>query len=649
MAVFKCKMCGGNLEISEGVTVCECDFCGVRQTVPYADNEKKINLFNRANRLRMASEFDKASVIYETIIADFPEEAEAYWGLCLCNYGIEYVDDPTTANKVPTCHRASFESIQKDENYLLALEYADVLAQKVYRDEAREIDRIMNEILVISKNEKPYDVFICYKETDENGERTMDSVIAYDLYEALTAKGLKVFFSRVTLEDKLGMQYEPYIFAALNSSKVMLSIGTKYEYYQAVWVKNEWSRFLKLMAKDKSKVLIPCFKDIDAYDMPDEFKALQAQDMNKLGAIQDIVRGVEKILGKNTSQPSVPAEDAPSIISNVSSINTKNYNELWPKGSYSNSINYNENNVICFHIYVFQNLLQERSEISLRFLIFNSAGNKIADDTSKIKWNNSATRISKPWSVKRQDGSVVPVGTYRAMFSIDNSKFFEYTFTVTSNEAEKQKRLMSATQANPRLSLVAAERQNGPVIISNVCSIGTRNYNELWPKGHFTNVINYDQLYVMCFNLSVIKSKLSSKKSVTLGFWIYNEKNELILEEETVLDWHHNYDKISKSWIVRGDDGGVVPTGRYRAEFSVENSKIYDYTFYVTSNRLEQMKKARALEMQKAKELQRWNESQKIEEIMRQRRAKNLCQHCGGTFKGYLGKVCSNCGKKKDY
>ena len=316
MAIFKCKMCGGDLEVAEGANITECEYCGTKQTVPTADNEKKVNLFNRANRLRIGGEFDKAAAIYESIVAEFPDEAEAYWGLCLCSYGIEYVDDPATAKKIPTCHRASFESLQKDENFSLALEYADVVAQKVYRDEAREIDRIMSEILAVSKSEKPYDVFICYKETDEKGERTIDSVLAQDIYDALTAKGLKVFFARITLEDKLGKQYEPYIFAALNSAKVMLAIGSKYEYYHAVWVKNEWSRFLKLMAKDKSKTLIPCFKELDAYDMPEEFKMLQAQDMGKIGAIQDLVRGVEKLVGnrqKKNQSVAEPASSGPDI------------------------------------------------------------------------------------------------------------------------------------------------------------------------------------------------------------------------------------------------------------------------------------------------------------------------------------------------
>ena len=101
MAVFKCKMCGGDLNITEADKVVECEYCGTTQTVPSADNEKKMTLFNRANRLRLNNEFDKAAALYEQLIAEFPEEAEAYWGLCLCNWGIEYVDDPATGEKKP--------------------------------------------------------------------------------------------------------------------------------------------------------------------------------------------------------------------------------------------------------------------------------------------------------------------------------------------------------------------------------------------------------------------------------------------------------------------------------------------------------------------------------------------------------------------
>lgn len=296
MAVVKCKMCGGNLNLIESESVAECEYCGSRQTVPSADNEKKLTLFARANRLRLACEFDKAAGVYESIVAEFPEEAEAYWGLVLCKYGIEYVDDPATGKKIPACHRSAFESVLEDSDFEQAQENADVVARRIYREEAKAVEEIRKGIIEVSGREEPYDIFICYKETDENGDRTLDSVLAQELYDALTEKGYRVFFSRITLEDKLGQEYEPYIFAALNSARVMLAVGTDYEYYNAVWVKNEWSRFLKLMETDQEKVLVPCYKNLDAYDMPKEFTRLQVQDLGKAGAVQDLLRSIEKIL-----------------------------------------------------------------------------------------------------------------------------------------------------------------------------------------------------------------------------------------------------------------------------------------------------------------------------------------------------------------
>ena len=301
MIIMKCKMCGGDLYLVEGSTIAECEYCGSTQTVPTTDNEKKMTQFARANRLRAACEFDKAAGVYESIVVEFPEEAEAYWSLLLCKFGIEYVDDPATGKKIPTCHRSSFDSIMDDSDFEQVMENADSISRRIYREEAKQIEELRKNIIEVSSKEEPYDIFICCKETDENGSRTVDSVIAQDVYDALTEKDYKVFFSRITLEDKLGQEFEPYIFAALNSAKVMLTFGTDYEYYNSVWVKNEWSRFLALIARGEKKTLIPCYKGIDAYDMPKEFARLQAQDMGKVGAIQDLIRGVSKILSKETT------------------------------------------------------------------------------------------------------------------------------------------------------------------------------------------------------------------------------------------------------------------------------------------------------------------------------------------------------------
>lgn len=318
MAILKCKMCGGTLEIKDNATTAECEYCGTLQTIPKGNNDIIQNLFNRANNLRIKCEFDKAEQIYEKILHEDDSEPEAHWGIILCKYGIEYVEDPKTYKRVPTCHRTSYEAIMADPEYLAAIEHADSIQKLVYESEARAIDDIQKNILNIVKNEQPFDVFICYKETDDDGTRTIDSTIANDIYYQLTQSGLKVFYAAITLEDKLGQEYEPYIFAALNSAKVMLVIGTKPEYYEAVWVKNEWSRFLKLMKSDRNKMLIPCYKNMDAYDLPEEFSHLQAQDMSKIGFIADVVRGIKKV----TTTSSQPKDKQELKINTANGVNT---------------------------------------------------------------------------------------------------------------------------------------------------------------------------------------------------------------------------------------------------------------------------------------------------------------------------------------
>ncbi len=302
--IIKCKMCGGDIDFIPGATYGTCEYCGSTSTIPQAEDENKLNRYNRANHFRRQCEFDKAVAAYEKILEQDDTDAEAHWGAVISRFGIEYVEDPATHQRIPTCHRVQVASILTDEDYLAAVENApDEESRRIYQEEAARIAEIQKGILAISANEKPYDVFICYKETDENGQRTRDSQWAQDVYYGLTEQGLKVFFSRITLEDKLGQQYEPYIFAALNSAKVMVVIGSRPEYFNAVWVKNEWSRYLSLMKHDHKRLLIPCYRGMDPYDLPEELSMLQSQDMSKIGFMQDLLRGIQKVMQQPTSAP----------------------------------------------------------------------------------------------------------------------------------------------------------------------------------------------------------------------------------------------------------------------------------------------------------------------------------------------------------
>ena len=131
MAILKCKMCGGDLTVEAGMTVAECEYCGTKQTVPNMDSEKKAQLFERAGRLLRTCQFDAAAGAFVAIVMEYPQEAEAHWGQLLCRYGIEYVDDPATGKKIPTCHRSSFTSFLEERDFELVMETADPIARKV--------------------------------------------------------------------------------------------------------------------------------------------------------------------------------------------------------------------------------------------------------------------------------------------------------------------------------------------------------------------------------------------------------------------------------------------------------------------------------------------------------------------------------------
>ena len=304
MALIQCKMCGGEVELPEGMSSGVCPYCGSLTTFPKSLNGHTEQLYSRAEHFRRNKDFDRAAAVYEQLIQLSPDDPETYWGLVISRFGIEYVEDPVSHERIPTCHRVQFDSILSDGDYLQVLELSSGYERDLYEKEAKQIADIQKNILAISAQEKPYDVFICYKDAADDGTRTKDSALAQDIYYRLINLGYKVFFSRITLEDKLGQQYEPYIFAALNSARVMLVIGTKKEYFEAVWVRNEWSRFLTLMKKDRFKMLIPCYSGIGPYDLPDELSMFQAQDMSKIGFLQDLEHGIKKVIEQKSQTQS---------------------------------------------------------------------------------------------------------------------------------------------------------------------------------------------------------------------------------------------------------------------------------------------------------------------------------------------------------
>lgn len=441
MAVLKCKMCGANLEFNEASTVVRCEFCDSLQTLPVnLNDEKKMNLFNRANAKRIKREFDQANGIYESIVAEYPEEAEAYWGLCLCKYGIEYVDDPKTGNKIPTCHRTSTTSIFEDDDFKSACKYADHIAKEQYKKESAEIDRLQKRIIEIASKEDPYDIFICYKESDDSTrERTEDSTIAHELYSNFLEKGYRVFYSRITLRNLGGVDYEPYIYSALASAKVMIVVGTKPEYFNAVWVKNEWARYLKMLEKHSEKGCLVCYKDMDAYELPEEFSNLQALDISSVTFFENLINSVTRFL----PLPNSKVDDFSNrkvVITSVTAFGS-NESELknhWDNCKQLSKINKDEFKYIYFHYYIAHYYTDEKTEVERKFSIVDSRGVSVHQKTKTLELKGNKT--NDYWGAGKNISNYNE-GEYKVIFEIGDSVPYEYTFTITSNSvADEEKR-----------------------------------------------------------------------------------------------------------------------------------------------------------------------------------------------------------------
>ena len=296
MSKNTCNVCGANLIYKDGRWVCPA--CGAYKEEEIS-NEEVTLLYNASQKLRLAS-FDDAEELYADIVKKYPKNSEAHWGLVLSRYGIKYEDD-YDGRKLPTCYAATMESFLDDKEYLAALSCApDAKVKAYYEEQGKIIEKNRIEWYEKASKEPAYDVFLCFKDSDKenNIERTDDSIEVANLYTYLSGKGYRVFFSRETLRDKVAEKYEPYIYNALNTASVMIVYGSKPEYFESVWMKNEWTRFLKRM-REGLKVdgsLIVAYDGMNPAELPKVFAGRQCLDARKKTFYGDLETLIARVI-----------------------------------------------------------------------------------------------------------------------------------------------------------------------------------------------------------------------------------------------------------------------------------------------------------------------------------------------------------------
>ncbi|MDY3026651.1 MAG: BspA family leucine-rich repeat surface protein [Candidatus Faecivicinus sp.] len=297
--LFECKYCHAKLTVEDSQRVVLCNYCGTEQALPCGlALPDRASQFERANHHRQNGDFDRAMEIYNKILDKNADDAEVYWSLLLCRFGVVYVKD--AGGYKPTINRMQRTSILADEDYRAACKHADAEQREIYMREAGKINDIQRRYLQIVESERPFDVFICFKDEPKG------KAFGQDFYNLLTSRGYRVFFSAATLKSLAGEEYEPYIYAALQSARVMIVIATGAENVNSPWVKNEWQRFLLLMREDKGRLLIPAVSGMRPEELPADFSHLEAVSLNEMTGAAILLERTNATVHKEEQQVALP-------------------------------------------------------------------------------------------------------------------------------------------------------------------------------------------------------------------------------------------------------------------------------------------------------------------------------------------------------
>ena len=286
---YKCESCDAEFRVDEGMTQEEADTY-FRRLNDFEDAERNLSV--------SPPKFDRAESEYELIVRKYPDWSAGYWGLVRAKFGIKFERD-SDGKAVPSCYKSTYEDFRNTKEYEKAFKYAETEElRQTYQKMAEYIARVAKDWREEAQK-YDYDVFISFKASDEEGGETSDSREMQNLYTYLTGEGFRVFFSPVTLraEGYGGKRSEPYIFNALDKAKALIVYGSRAEYFESTWVRNEWQRYLRAMEKGKKPKdsLILVYDGFNPKTLPQGLRGIQGIDYRSKTSYQEILNVLGRI------------------------------------------------------------------------------------------------------------------------------------------------------------------------------------------------------------------------------------------------------------------------------------------------------------------------------------------------------------------
>ena len=246
MPTLKCKTCGGRLEIQDGASIANCQYCGAQQSVlGGTDNGAADDVYNKAiaqnvsNLLKRAflfledGEWQQAEGYFESALNVAPENARAYIGKMMAKNKIN------TEAKIPNITTP----LEKCREYIKALRFADDEYKFVLQEYSKE--NIQN------LKEKKYRE--ATKLAEKRGNHEHLTKVA-ELYKSITGyKDADVLAEKYLTEAKEVREEKLY-----NSGVKLLGNSTVSKLESAIKLFEKIPDY-----KDSSQLILECERKID--------------------------------------------------------------------------------------------------------------------------------------------------------------------------------------------------------------------------------------------------------------------------------------------------------------------------------------------------------------------------------------------------
>ena len=145
-------------------------------------------------------------------------------------------------------------------------------------------------------------VFLSYKNSDENGKKTKDALLAEELFRTLEKRGVNTFYASETINRLGESHYKKVIDDALDHAIVLVAVGTSSSNLNSNWVQYEWDSFYNdiLNGRKPGGEVLSYYDDMSITDLPRTLRRCQAYKRGET-ALNDICDFICRCLDNSPS------------------------------------------------------------------------------------------------------------------------------------------------------------------------------------------------------------------------------------------------------------------------------------------------------------------------------------------------------------